>query len=155
MTIGNDDFFVPGGLTFGSITGPAIDSVAGPTFDSVISPTPDSIAGFALNFVIGPVSGIITGRVTLLIIESTKSNYFYEKQVMAENLTSSKLFIKVIIWMKNILFGRTREAWNYILSILNDIQRAKMAKDLGHQLIFLAEKMEDGYQQFSDLIKQT
>ena len=30
-----------------------------------------------------------------------------------------------------------------------------MAKDIGHQFILLAEKMGDGYQQFSDLVKRT
>ena len=74
---------------------------------------------------------------------------------MPEDLTNSKLYIKGTIWIGGIPFSETGEAWNYMLGIPDNTQKAEVAKNLGHQFIFLAEKMEDGYQQFSDLIKRT
>ena len=132
MTMGTNDFSAPAGPTFGSITGPAPSSVAGSASDFVKNPAPDSIARPALNFIIGPALGVVAGCVTFVVINPTKDNYFYGKQVTADDLTSSKLYIKRTIWIRGILFGETSEAWNFMLGILNDIQRAKVAKDLGH-----------------------
>ena len=103
----------------------------------------------------GPAPGVIAGRVASMVIDPTKGNYFYEKQVTAEDLTSSKLYMKKTIWIGGIPFGETGEAWNYMLGIPDDTRRAEVAEDLGHQFILLAEKMGDGYQQFSDLVKRT
>lgn len=74
---------------------------------------------------------------------------------MAKDFTSSKLYIKGTIWIGEILFGEIEETWNYILDILDEIQKSKVAKYLGHQFIIFAEKIRDGYKQFSDLIKHT
>ena len=42
-----------------------------------------------------------------------------------------------------------------MLEIPDETKIAGVAKNLCHQFIFLAEKMEDGYQQFSNLVKRT
>ena len=155
MTIGTDDFSAPAGLAPGSVTVPAPGSIAGPAPDSVTSPAPGSVAGPAPDSVIGLAPGVVAGRVAPVVINPTKSNYFYGKQVTVKNLTSSKLYMKGTIWIKGIPFGETGEAWNYMLGIPDNTRRAEVAEDLGHQFIFLAEKMGDGYQQFSDLVKRT
>ena len=51
---------------------------------------------------------------------------------MAEDLTSSKLYMKVTIWIGGIPFGEIGKAWNYMLGILDDTQRAEVVEDLGH-----------------------
>ena len=153
--MGTDDFFAPAGPSLGSITGPTPGSVAGPAPDSVTSPAPGSVAGPAPDSVTSPAPGVVAGRVAPVMINPTKGNYFYRKQVTAEDLTSSKLYMKGTIWIGGIPFGETGEAWNYMLGILDDTQKAEVAKDFGHQFILLAEKMGDGYQQFSDLVKRT
>ena len=155
MTIGTDDFSAPAGPALGSVTGPTPGSVAGPALDSITSPAPCSVAGPTPDSVTGPAPGVVAGRVAPVVIDLTKGNYFYGKQVMAKDLTSSKLYMKGTIWIRSIPFGETGEAWNYILCIPDDTRRAEVAEDLGYQFILLAEKMGDGYQQFSDLVKRT
>ena len=153
MTIGIDDFSSPAGPTSSSVIGPTLGSIAGPTLDSVISPASGSVADPAPNFVTGPAPAIVTSHIAPVVIDLTKSNYFYEKQVMAENLTSSKLYMKRTIWIGAIPFRETGKVWNYMLSISDNTQKAEVAKNLGHQFIFLAEKIGDGYQQFFNLVK--
>ena len=138
MTIDTDNFFAP----------------AGPTPDFVIGPAPGYIAGPAPDSVRVPAFGVIASRVALIVINPNKSNYFYRKQIRAEDFTSFKLYIKEIIWIGGIPFGETEKIWNFILSIPDRIQKAEVAKNLGHQFIFLVEKMGDEYQQFFDLVKR-
>ena len=134
--MGTDDFSAPTGLAPSSVTGPAPDSVTSPAPSSVAGPTPDSVTG--------PGPSVVAGRVAPVVIEPTKGNYFYGKQVMAEDLTSSKLYMKGTIWIGGIPFGETSEAWNYMLGIPDNTRRAKVAKDLGHQFILLVKKMGNG-----------
>lgn len=47
------------------------------------------------------------------------------------------------------------EAWNYMLGISDNKREAEVAEDLGHQFVFLAKKMGDGYQTFANLVKST
>ena len=163
MIIGTDHFSTladpaPGSVTNlapGSVTGSTPGSVASPAPDSIISPAPGSVAGPAPDSITNLAPGVVASRVTPVVIDSTKDNYFYGKQVTAEDLISSKPYMKGIIWIRDILFDETSKAWNYMLGIPDDIQRAEVAKDLGHQFILLAKKMGDGYQQFSDLVKRT
>ena len=155
MTISIDNFFAPAGPALSSVTGPTPGSIAGLAPDSVTSPASGSVAGPAPDSVTGPAFGVVADRVAPMVIDPTKGNYFYGKQVTAEDLTSSKLYMKEIIWIGGILFSETGKAWNYIFGIPDDTQRAKVAENLGYQFILLAEKMGDGYQQFSDLVKRT
>ena len=153
--MGTDDFSAPASLASSSVTGLAPGSVASPALDFITCLIPGSVACPTLDSVIGPAPGVIAGHVALVVIDSTKSNYFYGKQFTAENLTSSKLYMKRTIWIEGIPFGKTGKAWNYMLGILDETRKAKVVKDLSHQFIFLAEKMRDGYQQFSDLVKRS
>lgn len=77
--MGTNDFYVPAGLKSGFITGSISGFVAGSAFGSI------------------PIPGIIPSRVTYMVIDSTKGNYFYRKQVITKNLTNFKLNIKNII----------------------------------------------------------
>ena len=130
--MGTDDFFAPVSPAPGSITGPAPSSVAGPALEYITSPTPGSIAGPAPNSVTGPALGVVAGRVAPVVIDPTEDNYFYEKQVTAEDLTSSKLYMKGTIWIGGIPFDETGKAWNYMLGIPDDTQKTKVVEDLGH-----------------------
>ena len=150
-----DNFSASAGPISGFVTSLAPGSIAGPVPDSVTSLAPGSIAGPAPDSVTSPAPGIIAGRVTPVVIDSTKGNYFYGKQVTAEDLTSFKLYMKRTIWIGGIPCGETCEALNYMLSILDDTQRAEVAENLGLQFILLAKKMGDGYQQCCDLVKRT
>ena len=42
-----------------------------------------------------------------------------------------------------------------MLGILDEIHQAEIAKNLGYQFVFLAEKIKDGYQIFFNLVKCT
>ena len=169
--MGTDNFSAPASPASSSVTGPASGSVAGPALGYGTGPAPSFVAGSTLDSVTSPASGSVVcptpdsvtsaapsdvaGHVVLVVIDSTKGNYFYRKQVMTEDLTSFKLYMKGTIWIRGILFGKTSKAWNYMFGIPDNPQRAELAKDLGHQFIFLAKKMGDGYQQFFDLVKCT
>ena len=153
--MGTDDYFAPAGPTFGSVAGPASDFIISSALGSVTGPAPDSVTGPTSGIIAGSTPGVVVSRIAFIVIDLTKGNYFYEKQVIAEDLTNSKLYMKETIWIEGIPFGEIGKAWNYMLDIPDDTQRAKVAKDLGHQFILLAEKMRDGYQQFSDLVKHT
>ena len=155
MTIGTNDFSAPADPAPGFVTDPALGSIARPAPDSVTSLASGSITGPAPDSVTDPAPDVIAGRVALVVIDSTKGNYFYGKQVTTEDFTSSKLYMKGTIWIRGIPFGETGKAWNYMLGISDDTRKAKVTEDLGHQFIFLAEKMGDGYQQFSNLITRT
>lgn len=89
MTIGIDDFFASAGPAFGSVTSPAPGSIIGPTLDSFTDSSLGSIAG--------PTPGVIAARIAHVVIDLNKSNYFYKNQIMAQDLTNSKLYIKEII----------------------------------------------------------
>ena len=120
MSMGTGNFSASAGPAFGSVTGPALGSVAGLAPDSVTSPALGSVAGSTSDSVTGPAPGVIAGRVAPVVIDPTKNNYFYGKQVMVEDLTSSKLYMKETIWIGGIRFGETGEAWNYMLGIPDD-----------------------------------
>lgn len=57
-----------------------------PTFNSITGPAPGIVTSFSLK--------IVLRRVFFVIIDPTKSNYFYGKQVKAVDLTSFKVYIK-------------------------------------------------------------
>ena len=105
-----DDFSASAGPIPGFVIGPACGSVTGPAFDTIAGPGLDFVAGFTPDSVTSFALGIVAGSVTLVIIDLTKVNYFYGKQVMAKNLTNSKLYIKSTIWIEGILFGETGKA---------------------------------------------
>ena len=94
MTMGTNDFSAPTGTAPGFVTGPSLGSVAGLAFNSITSPAPGSVAGPAPDSITGPAFNVVAGRVAPVVIDPTKSNYFYGKQVTAEDLTSSKLYMK-------------------------------------------------------------
>ena len=94
MTMGTDNFSAPAGPASGSVIGPAPGSVAGPAPDSVTSPAPGFIASPAPDSVTGPAPCIVASCIAPVVINSTKSNYFYGKQITAKDLTSSKLYMK-------------------------------------------------------------
>ena len=110
MIMGTDDWSVTAGHALGSITGLALGFVAGPAPDFVTNPASGSVTGPALDAVTGPAPGIIAGRIAFVEIDISKGNYFYGKQVTAEDLTSSKLYMKGTIWIRGIPFGETSEA---------------------------------------------
>ena len=110
MTIGTNDFSTPAGPTPGSVIGFTSGSVAGPAPDSVTNPAPGFVAGPAPDSVTIPVPGVVAGCVIPVVIDPTKGNYFYAKQVTAEDFTSSKLYLKGTIWIGGIPFGKTGEA---------------------------------------------
>ena len=97
MIIGINNFSAPTSLTFGSITGPALYFIASPTLNPITSPTLGSIAGLFLDSVINPAPGIDIGRVFLIVIDLINGNYFYGKQVIVEDLTNFKLYMKETI----------------------------------------------------------
>ena len=121
MSMGIDDFSASTGPAPGFVTGPASGSVAGPAADSITSPAPGSVAGPAPDSVTGPALGVVADRVAPVVIDPTKGNYFYGKQVTAEDLTSSKLYMKGTIWIGGIPFSKTDKAWNYMLGIPDNI----------------------------------
>ena len=92
MTMGTEDFFAPAGPAHGFVTGPALDYIT--------SLAPGSVAGPALDSVTGPAPGVVASRVAHVVIDPIKSNYFYGKQVTAEDFTSSKLYMKRTIWIR-------------------------------------------------------
>ena len=108
--MGTDDFSAPAGPSFDSVTGPAPGSVASPAPDSVTSPAPGSVASPVPDSVTCPAPGVVAGRVAPVVINPTKGNYFYGKQVTAEDLTSSKRYMKGTIWIGGIPFGETGKA---------------------------------------------
>ena len=116
-----DDLFGLAGPTPGSITGSALGSIAGPAFDSITNPAPSTVAGPTPDSISSPTLGIVLGRVASIVIDLTKSNYFYRTQITAKNLTSSTLYMKEKFWIENIPFGEIRKTWNYILGILDKI----------------------------------
>lgn len=73
----------------GSVTGSAPGFLAGFVFDSIIS--------LAFGSITGPAPSVIASYVILMVINTTKGNYFYEKQIMIEDLINSKLYIKKTI----------------------------------------------------------
>ena len=75
----NDDFSAPAVSAFGFVTSSTSSSIAGPAFDSIL----------ALN--------VIVDCITFILIDFTKSNYFYKKKIIAEDLTNSKLYMKKMI----------------------------------------------------------
>ena len=94
--------FVPAGPAHDFVKGPAPCSVASSASDSITGPTHGFVADLATDFVTSPAPGIVASRVAPIMIDLIKSNYFYRKQVMAEDLTSSKLYMKRTIWIKGI-----------------------------------------------------
>ena len=94
MIMGIDDFFAPVNPIPSSVTGPTPSSVAGPAPDSVTGPAPGCIPGPTRNPVIGSAPGIVTGRVAPVMINPTKGNYFYGKQVIAKEFTSTNYIWK-------------------------------------------------------------
>lgn len=89
MTIKIDDFFTSADFNLGFIIGLTFNFVTSLIYSSVVSFALYSIIFFTLN--------IVTSYISFLEIYSTKSNFFYIKQIMVENLIGFKLYIKEII----------------------------------------------------------
>ena len=90
MTIGIDNSFPPAGPAPGPAPSPA------PTFD----------VGLVSSTIIARISSVIAGRVAPVVI-NYHIRFYYRKAVTAEDLTSSKLHIKGIIWIRGIPFSNT------------------------------------------------
>ena len=118
----------------------------------VLYPTPNSIIGLAPGIVASFSLSVVVCHVFFVVMDSIKRNYIYGKQVKAADLTSFKVYIKRTIWIRRISFGKIDKTWNYMLDISNKTQKAKVAKNFGHQFIFLVEKMRNRYLQFFDLV---
>lgn len=88
MTIGTNDSFPPAGPAFGPALGPAL------------GPTPSLAPMFDVSLVSGAIFGHVTSMVINLYIM-----FYYKKAVMAEDLTSSKLYMKKTIWIGEIPFS--------------------------------------------------
>lgn len=119
----------------------------------------DLAPSLSLLLNIGLVSGTVTAStladvascVTPVIINS-HTMFYYRKTVMTEDLTNLKFYIKGIIWIEEIPFSNTIEAENYMFRSSDNKRWAKVIKDLGHQFVFLAKKIEDGYYIFVNLV---
>lgn len=125
---------------FSALVGPALGSITDPASGSVISPAPDSVISLGLS--------IITGSVASIVINFTKSNYFYGKYVMTEDLTSFKLYMKVIIWIERIPFDKTGKAWNYMLGIQMKYEERRWPKISATSLLFWQKRWEMGTNNF-------
>lgn len=93
MTIRINDFFLP--------ASPAPSPTLNPTFTFGIS--------FVPNTVTIPALGIVTGYIASVIL-NLYTMFYYRKAVMAEDLTSSKFYMKRTILIREILFSNTTEA---------------------------------------------
>lgn len=84
-----------------------------PPADFVPDPAPSLTPAFDVGLVSSTVTtstpGIIASCFAPVII-NPHMTFYYEKVVMAEDLTNSKLYIRGIIWIGRILFSNTTEA---------------------------------------------
>lgn len=120
-----------GGPALGSVNDSALGSVAGLASGSITGPTPGSVNDSTPGFITIPAPGTIAGRVSSVVI-APKTTYFYGKQVITEDYTSLKLYMKRMIWIERIQFSEIIDVWNYMLGILDEIDRTKVVKDLNH-----------------------
>lgn len=129
-----------------------------PPTSSAPSFTPSSAPTFDVGLVAGTVTlstpCAIAGRNTPVVINPHRI-FYYRIAATAEDLTTSKLYMKGTIWIGEIPFSNTTEAWNYMLEIPNNKRQAKLAKDHEHQFVFLLGKMGNNYQTFANQIKST
>lgn len=68
----------------------ALDFITGLVLGSVTSPTPDFFTNPAFNYITGSALSIIIVYINFMIINLTKSNYSYTKQVMAKDFINFK-----------------------------------------------------------------
>lgn len=130
-TIETNNSFVFAGLALGSIAGPVPSFVAGFAPNSITSSDPgfvassalSSVKGFTLGFITIRAPGATAGCIAFVVID-LKTSFFYSKQVTTKDYINFKLYMKEMIWIRAILFNKTIDAWNYILSIPNEIYQA-------------------------------
>lgn len=94
---------MPAGPFLGFVTSFILCFVAGSTFHCIIGLVSGLVIGPAFGSIIFSTFSIIAGYKVLVVI-NYKVNFFYKKQITAEDLTNSKLYIKIIISIKKILF---------------------------------------------------
>lgn len=75
----NDDFYALAVFASGFVTNPASGSVASFVSNSILA------------------SDIIANRIAFVLIDPTKDNYFYKKEIKVKDLTSFKLYMKETI----------------------------------------------------------
>lgn len=127
-TIRTNNFFVSASsissfvacLVPGFVANVALNSITSLILDSVTSYAPTFVNDSTFRSVTISAPCALAGRITFIIM-NLKTTFFYNKQVTVEDYTSSKLYIKRIIWVKRILFNKTTNSKNYILGILDKI----------------------------------
>lgn len=98
------------GIDISVLASPTPGSIAGPTLDSVTGLVLGFVTSFAPDSVTGPAPGVVAGHVAPVVRVPIKGNYFHEKQVMVQDFTSSKQYIKGTIWIVRIVFREISEA---------------------------------------------
>lgn len=58
---------------------------------------------------------------------------------------------KVLYRLAGVPFAILDDAWQYMMSIPDQTQRAEVAEDVVHQHVFLAEKIGTGHQNMTPL----
>ncbi len=80
--------------------------------------------------------------------------FFIRKPVIALDSTNAQIYIKAIIWINGIPFLSLDKAWEYMLGILNDNERRKIAEDIAYQQVLLAERMGYKHKDIARLLQQ-
>lgn len=64
------------------------------------------------------------------------------------------MYTRGTVWIGGVLFPSLDEAWRYMLGISDQSQRLKVAEDVAHQQVLLAEKMGCKYQKMARLLRR-
>lgn len=87
----HDYFLVLIGLSLSPVMGLAPGSAVSPALDSIIGSAFNIIVSLTSGILVGLVNGVIACHVFFVVIDPTKSIYFYEKKVTVKYLISLKL----------------------------------------------------------------
>ncbi len=64
------------------------------------------------------------------------------------------MYIKATIWIDGIPFPSLDKAWEYMLGIPDDDQQREIVKDIAHQQVLSAEKMDYEHKDMARLMQQ-
>ncbi len=86
-----------------------------------------------------PASLVPSSHAGLQVVQDMTKPFFIAKPVTALDNITARIYMKATIWIGGIPFFCLDEAWEYMLRILDNDQQCKIAENIAHQQVLLAE----------------
>lgn len=80
-------------------------------------------------------------------------SFYIGKSVISANNISTLMYTKRSLWIGGVPFPSSNNAWQYLLTILDELQQLEVAEDIIYPQVLLAEKIGSKHKNMIMLLK--